>query len=158
VNNSKWEGIIRLAIRSRWWNKWCQYRFASNLFFIHTGNCRTYLWWHQLLFYKSTTQTQSSARCYKWGSFRTEKEETVYKSVNSVASQESSDHLAYTKEFLSSLIPIGMRPHEFKLKVSTVILVHPNIMPSRRLYIGTVFLNSGVMPVSIYSTVSDIRK
>jgi hypothetical protein len=63
-------------------------------------------------------------------------EETVYKSVDTVASQESSYHLAYTIEFLSSLIPIGMRPHELKVKVSTVILLHPNLMPSRGLYIG----------------------
>jgi hypothetical protein len=64
-------------------------------------------------------------------------EETVYKNVDTVASTESSDHLVYAIEFLSSLIPIGMRPHELKLKAGTVILLHPNLMSSRGLYIGT---------------------
>jgi hypothetical protein len=35
-------------------------------------------------------------------------EQTVYKSVNTVASQEPSDHLAYPEEPLNSLVPTEM--------------------------------------------------
>jgi hypothetical protein len=43
------------------------------------------------------------------------REETVYKNVDTVGSQ-SSNQLGYPEEFLNSLIPTGMPPHELKLK------------------------------------------
>jgi ATP-dependent DNA helicase PIF1 len=64
-------------------------------------------------------------------------EETVYKSVDTVASQEPSDHLVYPEEFLNSLIPTGMPPHELKLKVAAVIMLLRNLMPSWGLCNGT---------------------
>jgi hypothetical protein len=57
-------------------------------------------------------------------------EQTVYKSVDTAASQEPSDHLAYTEEFLNGLMPAGMPPHELKLKVGGVIMPLQNLMPS----------------------------
>jgi hypothetical protein len=56
-------------------------------------------------------------------------EETVYISVETVASQEPSDHLAYPEEFLNSLILTGM-PHKLKLKVDAVIMLLRNLMSS----------------------------
>jgi hypothetical protein len=38
-------------------------------------------------------------------------EDTVYKRVDTVASQEPSDHLAPPEAFCNSLIPTGMSPH-----------------------------------------------
>jgi ATP-dependent DNA helicase PIF1 len=64
-------------------------------------------------------------------------EETVYKCVDAVAIQKPSDHLAYPGEFLNSLIPTGMPPHELKLKVCAVIMLLRNLMPSRELCNGT---------------------
>jgi ATP-dependent DNA helicase PIF1 len=64
---------------------------------------------------------------------RTPREETVYKSVDTVGRQEPSDDLVYPEEFLNSLIPTGMPPHELKLKVSAVIMLLQNLMPSRGL-------------------------
>jgi hypothetical protein len=64
-------------------------------------------------------------------------EETIYKSVDTVANQEPSDHPAYPEEFLNSLIPTGMRPHELKLKVGAVIMLLRNLMPSLGLCSGT---------------------
>jgi hypothetical protein len=57
-------------------------------------------------------------------------EQTVYKSVDTVASQEPSDNLAYTEEFLNSLIPTGMPPHSLNLKVGAVIMLLQSLMPS----------------------------
>jgi hypothetical protein len=62
---------------------------------------------------------------------RMPREDTVYKSVDAVASQQPCDHLAYTEEFLNSLIPTGMPPHMLKLKVGAVIMLLHNLMPSR---------------------------
>jgi hypothetical protein len=42
---------------------------------------------------------------------RMPREETVYKSVDTVACQEPSDDLAYPEEFLNSIVPTGMPPH-----------------------------------------------
>jgi ATP-dependent DNA helicase PIF1 len=64
-------------------------------------------------------------------------EETVYKSVDTVGSQEPSDDLAYPEEFLNSLIPTGMPPHELKLKVGAAIMLLQNLMPSWGLCNGT---------------------
>lgn len=60
-------------------------------------------------------------------------EETVFKSVATVGSQETSDHLKYAEEFLNSSIPTGMIPHELKLKVGAVIMLPRNLMISRGL-------------------------
>jgi ATP-dependent DNA helicase PIF1 len=67
---------------------------------------------------------------------RMPREETVYKSVDNVANQEPSDHVAYPEEFLNSLIPTGMPPHELKLKVDAVIMLLWNLMPSQGLCNG----------------------
>jgi hypothetical protein len=56
-------------------------------------------------------------------------EETVYKSVDIVASQEPSDHLRYPEEFLNSLIPTGIPPHKLKLKAGAVIMLLQIFMP-----------------------------
>jgi ATP-dependent DNA helicase PIF1 len=45
----------------------------------------------------------------------TSREETVYRNMGTAGS-ESSDHLRYPEEFLNSLKPAGMPPHELKLK------------------------------------------
>jgi hypothetical protein len=44
--------------------------------------------------------------------------------VDTVAHQEPSDNLAYPEEFLNSLIPTGMPPHEQKLKVGAIIMLY----------------------------------
>jgi hypothetical protein len=64
-------------------------------------------------------------------------EETVYKSVDTVASQEPSGHLAYPEQFLSSLIPTGMPLYELKLNAGAVVMLQRNLMPSQGLGNGT---------------------
>jgi hypothetical protein len=56
------------------------------------------------------------------------REKTVYKSVDTVASQEPSENLAYPEEFFDSLIPTGMPLHELKLKAGAVIMLLQNLM------------------------------
>jgi hypothetical protein len=54
-------------------------------------------------------------------------EQTVYRNVVTVASQEPSDHLAYTEEFLNGLMPAEMPPHKLKVNVGGIIMPLQNL-------------------------------
>jgi ATP-dependent DNA helicase PIF1 len=63
--------------------------------------------------------------------------EVVFKSVDTIVSEDTTDQLAFPEEFLNSLTPAGMPPHELKLKVGAVMMLLRNLMPMRGLCNGT---------------------
>ena len=54
---------------------------------------------------------------------------TVYNSVDSLDSTDEGDDLNYQTEFLNSLTPSGMAPHELKLKKGSIIMLIRNLIP-----------------------------
>jgi hypothetical protein len=57
----------------------------------------------------------------------------VFKSVDTIVSEDTADQLAFPEEFLNSLTPTGMPPHEG----GAIIMLLRNLMPLRGLCNGT---------------------
>ncbi|CAG8698277.1 3716_t:CDS:1, partial [Ambispora leptoticha] len=60
-----------------------------------------------------------------------------YKSADSIEEKEEVDSSLYTLEFLNSLTPSGMPPHELNLKIDVPVILLRNINPAEGLYNGT---------------------
>ncbi|GBN58815.1 hypothetical protein AVEN_7789-1 [Araneus ventricosus] len=63
--------------------------------------------------------------------------ETVYKAVDMVMSEDPQDQLTFPEEFLNSLTPTGLPPYELKLKIGCIIMLLRNLAPSKGLCNGT---------------------
>ncbi|GBO15709.1 hypothetical protein AVEN_48757-1 [Araneus ventricosus] len=63
--------------------------------------------------------------------------ETVYKAVDMIMSEDSQDQLTFPEEFLKSLTPTGLPPYELKLKIGCIIILLRNLAPSKGLCNGT---------------------
>ncbi|GBM84766.1 hypothetical protein AVEN_118890-1 [Araneus ventricosus] len=63
--------------------------------------------------------------------------ETVYKAVDMVMSEDPQDKLTFPEEFLNSLTPTGLPPYELKLKIGCIIMLLRNLAPSKGLCNGT---------------------
>lgn len=74
----------------------------------------------------------------------------TYKSIDTVIEQDQAVH--YPSEFLNSLIPSGMPPHNLELKVGSTIIVLRNLHPPR-LCIGTRLCVNRLMPNVIEATI-----
>ncbi|GBN71556.1 hypothetical protein AVEN_99082-1 [Araneus ventricosus] len=48
--------------------------------------------------------------------------ETVYKAVDMIMSEDPQDQLTFPEEFLNSLTPTGLPPYELKLKIGCIII------------------------------------
>lgn len=64
-------------------------------------------------------------------------EETIYKAVDTVVSDDPQDKLIYPEEFINSLTPTGMPPYELKVKIGCIIMLLRNLAPSKGLCNGT---------------------
>ncbi|GBO30605.1 hypothetical protein AVEN_273169-1 [Araneus ventricosus] len=49
--------------------------------------------------------------------------ETVYKAVDMIISEDPQDQLTFPEEFLNSLTPTGLPPYELKLKIGCIIML-----------------------------------
>ncbi|GBM20040.1 hypothetical protein AVEN_77953-1 [Araneus ventricosus] len=63
--------------------------------------------------------------------------ETVYKAVDMIMSEDPQDQLTFPEEFLNSLTPTGLPPYELKLKIGCIIMLLRNLAPSKGLRNGT---------------------
>ncbi|GBM50762.1 hypothetical protein AVEN_35659-1 [Araneus ventricosus] len=63
--------------------------------------------------------------------------ETVYKAVDMIMSEDPQDQLTFPEEFLNSLTPTGFPPYELKLKIGCIIMLLRNLAPSKGLCNGT---------------------
>ncbi|GBL84545.1 hypothetical protein AVEN_117275-1 [Araneus ventricosus] len=63
--------------------------------------------------------------------------ETVYKAVDMIMSEDPQDQLTFPEEFLNSLTPTGLPPYELKLKIGCIIMLLRNVAPSKGLCNGT---------------------
>ncbi|GBM46501.1 hypothetical protein AVEN_66190-1 [Araneus ventricosus] len=63
--------------------------------------------------------------------------ETVYKAVDMIMSEDPQDQLTFPEEFLNSLTPTGLPPYELKLKIGCIIMLLRNLAPSEGLCNGT---------------------
>ncbi|GBN43702.1 hypothetical protein AVEN_96227-1 [Araneus ventricosus] len=63
--------------------------------------------------------------------------ETVYKAVDMIMSEDPQDQLTFPEEFLNSLTPTGLPPYELKLKIGCIIMLLRNLAPSKGLCNGT---------------------
>ncbi|GBM41297.1 hypothetical protein AVEN_202889-1 [Araneus ventricosus] len=57
--------------------------------------------------------------------------ETVFKAVDMIMSEDPQDQLTFPEEFLNSLIPSGLPPYELKLKIGCIIMLLRNSAPSK---------------------------
>ncbi|XP_053134124.1 LOW QUALITY PROTEIN: uncharacterized protein LOC128337304 [Hemicordylus capensis] len=64
-------------------------------------------------------------------------EEVIYASIDTIESEQEEDRLAYPEEFLNSLTPTGMPPHQLRLKPGAIIMLLRNLAPTKRLCNGT---------------------
>ncbi|XP_053112177.1 uncharacterized protein LOC128327402 [Hemicordylus capensis] len=64
-------------------------------------------------------------------------EEVIYASIDTIESEQEEDRLAYPEEFLNSLTPTGMPPHQLRLKPGAINMPLKNLAPTRRLCNGT---------------------
>ncbi|GBM85913.1 hypothetical protein AVEN_222423-1 [Araneus ventricosus] len=63
--------------------------------------------------------------------------ETVYKAVDMIMSEDPQDQLTFPEEFLNSLTPTGLPPYELNLKIGCIIMLLRNLAPSKGLCNGT---------------------
>ncbi|GBM42449.1 hypothetical protein AVEN_116213-1, partial [Araneus ventricosus] len=63
--------------------------------------------------------------------------ESVYKAVDMIMSEDPQDQLTFPEEFLNSLTPTGLHPYELKLKIGCIIMLLRNLAPSKGLCNGT---------------------
>ncbi|GBO22796.1 hypothetical protein AVEN_157229-1 [Araneus ventricosus] len=63
--------------------------------------------------------------------------ETVYKAVDMIMSEDPQDQLTFPEEFLNSLTPTGLPPYQLKLKIGCIIMLLKNLSPSKELCNGT---------------------
>ncbi|GBN03069.1 hypothetical protein AVEN_135163-1 [Araneus ventricosus] len=63
--------------------------------------------------------------------------ETVYKAVDMIMSEDPQDQLTFPGEFFNSLTPTGLPPYEFKMKIGCIIMLLRNLAPSKGLFNGT---------------------
>ncbi|GBM42796.1 hypothetical protein AVEN_265603-1, partial [Araneus ventricosus] len=63
--------------------------------------------------------------------------ETVYKAVDMIMSEDPQDQLTFLEEFLNSLTPTGLPPYELKLKIGCIVMLLRNLAPSKGLCNGT---------------------
>ncbi|GBL79742.1 hypothetical protein AVEN_18263-1 [Araneus ventricosus] len=59
--------------------------------------------------------------------------ETVYKAVDMIMSEDPQDQLTFPEEFLNSLTPTGLPPYELKLKIGCIVMLLRNLAPSKGL-------------------------
>ena len=64
-------------------------------------------------------------------------ETVIYRSVDSVTTDEEATADTYPMEFVNSLTPSGMPPHELKLKKGSIVMLLRNLNPLRGLLNGT---------------------
>ncbi|GBM42706.1 hypothetical protein AVEN_219153-1 [Araneus ventricosus] len=57
--------------------------------------------------------------------------ETIYKAVDTIISEDPQDQLTFPEEFLNSLTPTGSPPYELKLKIGCIIMLMRNLAPSK---------------------------
>ncbi|GBN45528.1 hypothetical protein AVEN_18971-1 [Araneus ventricosus] len=63
--------------------------------------------------------------------------ETVFKAVDMIMSEDPQHQLTFPEEFLNSLTPTGLPPYELKLKIGCIIMLLRNLAPSKGLCNGT---------------------
>ncbi|GBN97190.1 hypothetical protein AVEN_105284-1 [Araneus ventricosus] len=63
--------------------------------------------------------------------------ETVYKAVDMIMSEDPQYQLTFPEEFLNSLTPTGLPPYELKLKLGCIIMLLRNLTPCKELCYGT---------------------
>ncbi|GBN43763.1 hypothetical protein AVEN_55413-1, partial [Araneus ventricosus] len=63
--------------------------------------------------------------------------ETVYKAVDMIMSEDPQDQVTFPEEFLNSLTPTGLPPYELKLKIGCIVMLLRNLAPSKGLCNGT---------------------
>ncbi|GBM44244.1 hypothetical protein AVEN_23307-1 [Araneus ventricosus] len=63
--------------------------------------------------------------------------ETVFKAVDMIMSEDPQDQLTFPEKFLNSLTPTGLPPYELKLKIGCIIMLLRNLAPSKGLCNGT---------------------
>jgi ATP-dependent DNA helicase PIF1 len=64
-------------------------------------------------------------------------DERIYFSIDGIESEDKNDSQHFPPEFLNSLIPSGMPPHELKLKVHSVVVLLRNLTLEEGLCNGT---------------------
>ncbi|GBO43209.1 hypothetical protein AVEN_119475-1 [Araneus ventricosus] len=81
--------------------------------------------------------------------------ETVYKAVDMIMSEEPEDQLTFPEEFLNSLTPTGLPSYELKLKIGCIIVLLGNLAPSKGLCNGTRLIVSKVQQNIIQAKSND---
>ncbi|GBN03685.1 hypothetical protein AVEN_262776-1 [Araneus ventricosus] len=61
--------------------------------------------------------------------------ETVYKAVDMIMSEDPQDQLTFPEEFLNSLTPTGLPPYELKLKIGCIVMLLRNLAPSTQTFL-----------------------
>ncbi|GBM36433.1 hypothetical protein AVEN_234817-1 [Araneus ventricosus] len=77
--------------------------------------------------------------------------ETIYKAVDTIISEDIQVQLTFPEVFLNSLTPTGLPPYELKLKIVCIIMLVRNLAPFKGLYNGTRLIVIKVQQINIQS-------
>ncbi|UYV73842.1 hypothetical protein LAZ67_11001095 [Cordylochernes scorpioides] len=73
-------------------------------------------------------------------------EDTVYKSDDTVVTDEDDQRENYPVEFLNSLSPSGMPPHRLRLKIGAIVMLLRNLNTKKALCNGTRLIVTNLLP------------
>ncbi|UYV64281.1 hypothetical protein LAZ67_3000144 [Cordylochernes scorpioides] len=73
-------------------------------------------------------------------------EDTVYKSDDTVVTDEDDQRENYPVEFLNSLSPSGMPPHRLRLKIGAIVMLLRNLNTKKGLCNGTRLMVTNMLP------------
>ncbi|UYV67510.1 hypothetical protein LAZ67_5001019 [Cordylochernes scorpioides] len=73
-------------------------------------------------------------------------EDTVYKSDDTVVTDEDDQRENYPVEFLNSLSPSGMPPHRLRLKIGAIVMLLRNLNTKKGLCNGTRLIVTNMLP------------
>ena len=77
-------------------------------------------------------------------------EEIVFKSIDSVICDDPEESVHFPTEYINSLSPSGMPPHELKLKIGAVVMVLRNLNSSNGQCNGTRAIIRGMIKYNFY--------
>ncbi len=72
-------------------------------------------------------------------------DETIYKSIDSILCDDPEENLHFPTEYVNSLTPSGMPPHEIKLKVGVTVMLLRNLNAANGQFNGTRAIIRGII-------------